>query len=98
MVNQMTFIGFTLLGDAGTDEDDSGIGVLLLDDFGMSHHWRINGGEVFEGLRIVFLYHTASSRAGRGDEVGELARLKQTCIFFGDSLCTDGSFFCIGKA
>ena len=98
MVNQMTFVGFTLLGDAGADEDDSGIGVLLLDDFGMGHHWRVNGGEVFEGLGIVFLNHAASGRACRGDKVGEFSRLEQTCIFLGDGLCANSGFFRIGKA
>ena len=98
VVNQMTFIGFTFLGDAGTDKDDSSLWVLLLDDFGMGHHWRVNGGKVFECLRIVFLNHAACSRAGRGDEIGELARLEQARIFFGNGLCANGGFFRIGKA
>lgn len=98
MVNQMAFIGFTLLGDAGADEDDSCIGVLLLDDFGVGHHWRVNRSKVFECLRIIFLNHAASGRAGRGDEVGELTRLEQTSIFLGDGLCTNGGFFRIGEA
>ena len=98
VINQMAFIGFAFLGDAGTDEYDSGLGVLLLDDFGVGHHRRVNGGKVFEGLRVVFLDHAACGRAGRGDEVGELARFEQARIFLSDGLCSNGGFFRIGKA
>ena len=42
IVDEVAFLRLAFLGDAGADEDDLGLGMLFLEDFGVGHHRGID--------------------------------------------------------
>ena len=98
IVDEVAFLSLAFLGDARTDEDDLGLGMLFLEDFGVGHHWRIDGRQILERHRVILLNHAAYGRTGRRNEVFELSGFQQVGVLLGHRLRPDSRLFRIKKA